>query len=143
VPQLLAQSEVANQHPVRRAVLSLLRYEDVLRLDVAMNDFEGVEMMEAGGNLRQCALWLEGRDDGGIIVWALDEVFKGGRTEFKRNVKEVGLVFLIIITDDVGMIVRFLEESNFAQSYSDKILKKTFNGYGSPLEGALVNNCSR
>lgn len=47
------------------------------------------------------------------------------------------LGFLVVVSDDVGVVVAFLEDADFAGSEGNEVLEETFDGDGPALEGAL------
>jgi hypothetical protein len=76
------------------------------------------------------------------LVRAFNDICEGRRAKFESNVEEISMGFLIVISDDIRVVVRFLENINLAGGESDKILQEALNSYCTPLEGALVYNRS-
>ena len=98
-----------------------------------MDDLERMEMSEAGRNLAQCAFRIECDRDLHEVIRAFDDVGEGCRAEFDGNIKEIRLGFLIEVPDDVGMVVRFLEDADFTGGQGNKILEEAFNGDSTAL----------
>ena len=71
------------------------------------------------------------------MVGTLDYVCERGRAEFEGDVEEVFAGFLVEVSDDVGVVVGFLEDVHFAEGEGDEVLEETFDGDGAALEGAL------
>jgi hypothetical protein len=47
---------------------------------------------------------------------------------------------LVVVPDDVGVVVAFLEDGDFALGEGDKVLEEAFDGNGAALEGALEDD---
>ena len=62
-----------------------------------------------------------------------DNVSEGRRAELDGNIKEVPLGLLIEVSDNVGMIVGFLENANFSGGQRDKIPEETFDSDSTTL----------
>lgn len=71
-----------------------------------MDDFEGVEVADAGGDLVEGDFRLDGFDEVGVPVGFFgEEVVERGGTKFEGDVEEVVLFLLAVISNDVWMIV--------------------------------------
>ena len=90
-------------------------------------------MSEAGCNLAQCTFRVKRDRDVNEVIRAFNNVGEGCRAEFDGNIKEIRLRFLIEVPDDVGMVVRFLEDADFTGGQGDKILKEAFDGDSTAL----------
>lgn len=80
-------------------------------------------MPQARCNLPQRFLRIE--SDGDIpkliSIGLLDNVRKARRAELQSDVEEIVLSFLIVVSDDVRVIIGFLEDGDFAIGERDKI----------------------
>jgi hypothetical protein len=76
------------------------------------------------------------------LVRTLDDICERRGAKLESNVEEVSMGFLIVISDDIRVVVRFLEYINLAGGESDKVLQEALNSYCAPLKGALVYNRS-
>lgn len=92
-----------------------------------MDDLERMEMSETGCDLAQCTFRIKCDRDIPEVIRALDNVGEGCGAEFDRNIKEIRLGFLIEVPDDVGMVVRFLEDADFTGSQGDEVLEEAFD----------------
>lgn len=57
-----------------------------------------------------------------MSCWALDEVRERAGTEFERDVEEVFASLLVVVSDDIGVVVGFFEEVDFALGESYKVV---------------------
>lgn len=96
---------------------ALLRVRDknVLRLDVAVDDLERVQVSQTRRDLLQCPLRVERDRDVAELVWPLNDVCERRRAELESDVEEVGVGFLVVVPDDVWMVVGFLEDRYLAR----------------------------
>lgn len=82
-------------------------------------------MFEAASYLAKGSFGIE--SDGNIAplvaIRRFDDICQRSGTKFESDVEEVGVRFLVVVANDVGMIVAFLEDINFAGSKSHKILE--------------------
>ena len=62
--------------------------------------------------------------------------------ELEHNVKEAVLELLVKVSNDIWMVVRFLEKLDFTRGDGDAVLNKAFDGDCTPLERSFVNNGS-
>lgn len=99
------------------------RNEDVLGFYVSMDEFEGMEMPQTGCDLAQGAFGIKGDGDFAMSIWRLDNVGEGGGAQLERNVQEVCVGLLIVVSNDVGVIVRFLQDADLARGEGDKVLQ--------------------
>lgn len=76
------------------------------------------------------------------LIWTLDDIRERGGTKLESDVEEAGVGFLVEVADDVGMIVGFLEDGDFAGGEGGEILQEAFDGDGTALEGTLVDDCT-
>jgi hypothetical protein len=51
-----------------------------------------------------------------LLVKILDNISQRGRTQVKCNVKEFGVWFMIVISNDVGVVIGFFEDGYFVSS---------------------------
>jgi hypothetical protein len=105
-----------------------------------MHDLERMQMPEARRNLAYGALRIEGHSDLTESVWPLNDIGKRGRAQLESDVKEACMGLLVIIPNDIRMVIRVLEKADFAVCECNKILKETFDGDGTSLQGTHVDN---
>ena len=61
------------------------------------------------------------------------DVGEGRGAEFDSDIKKIRLGLLIEVSDDVGMIVGFLEDADFTGGQGDKVLEETLDGDSAAL----------
>lgn len=98
-----------------------------------MDDLERVEMSEARCDLAKGTFGIESDRDVHEAIRALDNVCEGGRAEFDGNIKKVRLGLLIEVPDDVGVVIGFLEDTDFTSGQGDKVSEETFDGDSTAL----------
>ena len=98
-----------------------------------MYDLQRMEMTQARSNLAQCAFGIKRDRDVREVARTFDNIGEGCRAEFDSNVKEIRLGFLIEVPDNVGMVVRLLEDTDFTGGQGDKIPEETFDGDSAAL----------
>ena len=91
-------------------------------------------------DLPQCPFGVEPVGDISVLVRALCDVRQGRQAELEGDVEEVGVGFLVVVSDDVGVVVRLLEDADFTQGEGDNVLQEAFDGDGVTLEGASEYN---
>lgn len=70
------------------------------------------------------------------------QVEEGSWTKFESDVKESVALFFAEVSDDVRVVVGFLQEIDFVCSDRDKVFEKSFDGDRSTLEFTTKNNRS-
>jgi hypothetical protein len=125
-------------------VLTALRAGDqyILWFNISVNDLESVEMSKPSRDLAQCTFRIKRDCDVHETIRVLDNVCEGRGAEFDGDVKEIRLSLLIEVPDDVGMIVRFLKDTDFSGGQGDKVLEETFDCHSTALQCALENDSS-
>ena len=136
--ELLAEPKVGDEHP-DAAVLGR-RDEDVLRLDVAVDDLELVEVSDPAGDLAQGAFWFEVAYEVGEGEGLVDEVVEGGGAELESDVEECVALLFTEVADHMGVVVGFLKKGDFVRGDGDEILEKTLDGDSATLELAAKND---
>lgn len=143
--QLLTQPKIRYQHPMSRVspahsrptpVLFGPRYEDILGFDIAVDYLQRMQVSQPGRDLPQRPFGVEPVGDIFMLVRALYDVCQGSRAELEGDVEEVGVGFLVVVSDDVGVVVGLLEDADFARGEGDEVLQEAFDGDGAALEGA-------
>lgn len=70
----------------------------------------------------------------------IDEVKEGGWAELEGNVEEGVALFFAEVADDVGVVVRLLQQSDLVGGDGDKVLEQSLDGDGAALELATEND---
>lgn len=99
-----------------------------------MDDLQFVEVSKSRGDLTEGFLRIEIWDQFGEGGRLVDEVIEGGRAEFEGDVEEGVALLFAEVSNDVGMVVRFLEEGDFLSGDGDKVFEESFDGDSSALE---------
>lgn len=108
--------------------------------DIAVHDFERVQMSEARRDLAHGALGIEGDSELAELVRPLNDVCKRGRAQLESDVEETRVRLLVIISNNVRMVVCILEEADFAVREGNKVSKESFDGHCTALQGARIDN---
>jgi hypothetical protein len=74
------------------------------------------------------------------LVRPLYDIGKRGRAQLESNVKEGSMRLLVIIPNDIRMVVRILEKTDFAVCEGDEVLEETLDGHGTALQGTHVDD---
>ena len=74
--------------------------------------------------LPQCLLGIEiDRDIPPLLPFgALDDISERGGTELEGDIQKVAVRFLVVVADDVGVVVGFLEDGDFACGEGYKVV---------------------
>lgn len=107
--------------------------QDVLWFDVSMNDLEAMEMSKTRCDLAQCTFWVERDRNVHEVIRTFDDVSEGRGAEFDGNVEEIRLSLLIEVSNNVGVVVGFLEDVDFSGGQGHEVSKETFDSDSTAL----------
>ena len=81
-----------------------------------MHKFQRMQVFQPTRYLLQSLFGVKRNSDVAELVsfWGLDDVCQRGGTELQGDVEEVGVGFLVVVADDVGVVVTFLEDAYFS-----------------------------
>ena len=107
-----------------------------LRLDIAVDDVQRVEMVQSGSDLAECISSLERErvDDVAELVGTSEDVSQRHRAEVKRDVEEVVVRLVVVVLHDVRVTTGGPEDAHIARDEGDEAEEGAFDGDSTAVE---------
>ena len=107
-----------------------------LRLDIAVDDVQRVEMVQSGSDLAECISSLERErvDDVAELVGTSEDVSQRRRAEVKRDVEEVVVRLVVVVLHDVRVTTCGTEGAHIARDEGNEVEEGAFDGDGTAFE---------